>query len=146
GGDVVRKLSQAVLDLWTVPIEESDFVERRPVLTDVADETGLAVDVRLVAHDVGQELTGSTDEGAPVILFVFAWSLADHGDPIIDALDYDRVLVGNEPGGIGDHLILPSAFQKSRHFAGESYGGGAASRFHKTMPSQLKLNVAIHRV
>src|SRR5580765_414351 len=113
-GDVAGQLSQAVLDLGAIPIEEADFVQRGAVLTDVADEAGLAVDVRLVAHDVAQELTGGADKGPAIVLLVFAWSLANDGDPVIDAIDDDRVLVGNEPAKIGDHFSGGSQAAHSR--------------------------------
>src|SRR4029077_11915128 len=75
------------------------------VLTDVADKTGLAVDARLVAHDVAQELTGGADKGPAVILLILAWGLANDGDPVIDAINDDRMLVGNEPAEVGDHFL-----------------------------------------
>ena len=102
-GDVAGQLSQAVLDLGPLPIKNADLIERWAVLANVSNQASLAVDPRFVAHDVGQELAGGADERAPVVLLILARSLANDGDPVIDAVDDHRVLVGNEPGEVGDH-------------------------------------------
>ena len=102
-GDVVRQLSEAILNLRAFPVEAGDLVQRGSVLANVSNQASLAVDARFVAHDVGQELTGGADEGPAIVFLVFARSLPHDGNAVIDAIDDHRVLVGNEPGEIGDH-------------------------------------------
>jgi hypothetical protein len=90
---VLVKFFEAFLDLGAGPVEGGDVVVRGADLANVADQAGQAVYAH-VTHDVAEELAGCAHERAAIVFLIFPWRLADYGDAVVHAIQYDWMLVG----------------------------------------------------